>query len=133
MGLAAWLAYAARETNSRLNININRLVGLGYAVPGTIIAVGVLIPVIRLNHALVDRLNNGSGAKFGLLLTGSLGILVYAYLIRFLAAALQRVEAGLAKITPSMDDAARSLGSSRFQRLRRVQIPLLRPSIITAA
>jgi iron(III) transport system permease protein len=106
---------------------------MGYAVPGTIIAVGVLIPVIRLDHLLVDRLNLWFGTTFGLLLTGSLGILVYAYLIRFLAVALQSVAAGLTKITPSMDDAAQSLGATRFGVLRQIHIPLLRPSLVTAA
>jgi iron(III) transport system permease protein len=133
VALALWLAYMARKTKSHISTNINRLVGMGYAVPGTIIAVGVLIPIIKLDHLLVDTLNNWLGTTLGLLLTGSLGILVYAYLIRFLAVALQSVEAGLTKITPSMDDAAQSLGSSRFEVLRQIHIPLLRPSLVTAA
>jgi iron(III) transport system permease protein len=133
VALALWLAYTARKSKSQISANINRLVGMGYAVPGTIIAVGVLIPVIRLDHLLVDRLNLWFGTTFGLLLTGSLGILVYAYLIRFLAVALQSVAAGLTKITPSMDDAAQSLGATRFGVLRQIHIPLLRPSLVTAA
>lgn len=137
VALALWLAYTARKSKSQIsaniNTNINRLVSMGYAVPGTIIAVGVLIPVIRLDHLLVDRLNFWFGTTFGLLLTGSLGILVYAYLIRFLAVALQSVAAGLTKITPSMDDAAQSLGATRFGVLRQIHIPLLRPSLVTAA
>ncbi len=133
VALALWLAYMARKSKSRLSANVNRLIGMGYAVPGTIIAVGVLIPVIRLDHLLVDQLNLWFGTTFGLLLTGSLGILVYAYLIRFLAVALQSVAAGLTKITPSMDDAAQSLGATRFGVLRQIHIPLLRPSLVTAA
>jgi iron(III) transport system permease protein len=92
-----------------------------------------LIPVIKLDHLLVDTLNGWLGTTWGLLLTGSLGVLVYAYLIRFLAVALQSVEAGLTKITPSMDDAAQSLGATRFGVLKRIHIPLLRPSLVTAA
>jgi iron(III) transport system permease protein len=131
--LALWLAYTARKNKSHISTNVNRIIGLGYAVPGTIIAVGVLIPVIRLDHLMVDTLNTWFGTSLGLVLTGSLGVLVYAYLIRFLAVALQTVEAGLTKITPSMDDAAQSLGASRFGVLRQIHIPLLRPSLITAA
>jgi iron(III) transport system permease protein len=131
--LALWLAYTARKNKSHISATTNRIIGVGYAVPGTIIAVGVLIPVIRLDHMLVDALNTWFGTSLGLLLTGSLGVLVYAYLIRFLAVALQTVEAGLIKITPSMDDAAQSLGATRFSVLRQIHIPLLRPSLVTAA
>ena len=68
----------------------------------------------------------------GLLLTGGIAALVFAYLARFLAVALQGVEASLSKITPGMDDAARSLGHNRAQTLRRVHVPLLRGSLLTA-
>ena len=96
------------------------------------IAVGVLIPLVVLDHFLVDSISAIFGFKTGLLLTGGFLALIYAYLIRFLAVALQSVEAGLSKITPSMDDAARSLGSSSFEVLRDVHLPLLRTSLITA-
>ena len=129
---ALLLAYVARSSGKRIQAWLNRLVGLGYAVPGTVIAVGVLIPLIALDHMLVDSIANIFGLKTGLLLTGGFLVLIYAYLIRFLAVALQSVEAGLAKITPSMDDAARSLGSTSFQVLREVHMPLLRTSLITA-
>ncbi len=69
----------------------------------------------------------------GLVLTGSLVALVYAYLIRFLAVALQTVEAGLARITPSMEDAARSLGLGPAETLARVHLPMMRTSLVTAA
>ncbi len=129
---ALLLAYVARSSGKRIQAWLNRLVGLGYAVPGTVIAVGVLIPLIALDHMLVDSIANIFGLKTGLLLTGGFLVLIYAYLIRFLAVALQSVEAGLAKITPSMDDAARSLGSTAFQVMREVHMPLLRTSLITA-
>ena len=111
---------------------LNRLVGLGYAVPGTVIAVGVLIPLIAFDHLLVDSISTVFGIKTGLLLTGGFLVLIYAYLIRFLAVALQSVEAGLSKITPSMDDAARSLGSTPIEVMRELHMPLLRTSLITA-
>jgi iron(III) transport system permease protein len=111
---------------------LNRLVGLGYAVPGSVIAVGVLIPVTRLDNWLAAQWQVWFGANPGLLLTGGIAALVYAYLVRFLAVALQTVDASLGKITPSMDDAARSLGLSQGQTLARVHAPLLKGSLLTA-
>ncbi|MEO8386693.1 MAG: iron ABC transporter permease [Betaproteobacteria bacterium] len=129
---ALLLAYVARSSGQRVQAWLNRLVGLGYSVPGTVIAVGILIPLIALDHFLVDSIAAIFGFKTGLILTGGLLVLIYAYLIRFLAVALQSVEAGLSKITPNMDDAARSLGSTPFEVMRDVHMPLLRTSLITA-
>ena len=129
---AILLAYLARSSRHRLQAWLNRLIGLGYAVPGTVIAVGVLVPLIALDHFIVDTISNVFGFSTGLLLTGGFLVLIYAYLIRFLAVALQSVEAGLSKVTPSMDDAARSLGSTPVEVLRDVHMPLLRTSLITA-
>ena len=132
VSLALLLAYVARSSGRRIQASLNRLVGLGYAVPGTVIAVGVMIPLIALDHFLVTSISAMFGITTGLLLTGGFLVLIYAYLIRFLAVALQSVEAGFSKITPSMDDAARSLGSSPFDVMREVHMPLLRTSLITA-
>ena len=130
--LAVLLAYSARLTKTMLSRSLNRLVGLGYAVPGTVIAVGVLIPVTRLDNWLAAQWLAWFGINPGLLLTGGIAALIYAYLVRFLAVALQTVEASLSKITPSMDDAARSLGLGQGGTLRRVHVPILRGSLFTA-
>ena len=130
--LALLLAYGARFSRSGLARGLNRLVGLGYAVPGAVIAVGVLIPVTRLDNWLAGQWQAWFGVNPGLLLTGGAAALVYAYLVRFLAVALHTVESSLAKVTPSMDDAARSLGLSLGQNLRRVHAPMLRGSLLTA-
>jgi iron(III) transport system permease protein len=127
------LAYAARTSRARWPALLNRLVGLGYAAPGSVIAVGVLIPVIRLDRWLAAALESSLGIRPGLLLTGGITALVYAYLVRFLAIALHTVEASLARVTPSMDDAARSLGCGPREALRRVHLPLLRGGALTAA
>jgi iron(III) transport system permease protein len=127
------LAYGARLSKRGWSRAINRATGLGYAIPGTVIAVGVLIPVGRFDHALVSFLERMSGHAVPLLLTGGVTVLVYAYLIRFLGVAQQSVDAGLAGITPSMDDAARSLGVSAAGVAMRVHAPLLKGSLITAA
>ena len=101
-----------------------RLAGLGYAVPGTVIAVGIM-----LSFAWLDgRLNNATG----LVLSGTLLALLFAYAVRFLAVSLQTVEAGLGKIKPSMDDAARSLGASTGGVLHRIHMPMMRGTLLTA-
>ncbi len=130
--LALLLAYTQRLRPIWAARVINRIVGLGYAVPGSVIAVGVLIPVTRLDHWLADRWLEWFGTNPGLILTGGIAALVYAYLARFLAIALHTVEAGLVRVTPSMDAAAKSLGCGPLATLRRVHGPLLSGSLFTA-
>lgn len=130
--IALLLAYAARTALHPAPTLANRIVGLGYALPGTVIAVGVLIPVTRLDAWLAATLQELGGRNPGLLLTGGIAALVYAYLVRFLAVSLQTVEASLGKVTRSMDDAARSLGVARADTLLRVHLPILRGSLLTA-
>jgi iron(III) transport system permease protein len=134
--LATAMAYAARLSRGRATGAIawaNRAAGLGYAIPGAVIAVGVLVPLGRLDNLIAGGIEGAFGVKPGLLLTGTIVALVYAYLVRFLAVALQTMEAGLAKITPRMDDAARSLGATPAGTLARVHAPLLVSSLGSAA
>lgn len=119
------LAYAARVTKSRLQAACNRIVSMGYAVPGAVIAVGILIPLSRL-----DAWGADNGLR--LALTGSVLALIYAYLVRFLAVSFQTVQSGLVKITPSMDASARILGYGLGAMLLRVHAPLLWRSVLTA-
>ncbi|MFY9316137.1 MAG: iron ABC transporter permease, partial [Burkholderiales bacterium] len=112
VALATAMAYAARLSRTRLVAAANRTAALGYAIPGAVIAVGILVPLGRLDNWLAGGLEAAFGVKPGLLLTGTIAALIYAYLVRFLAVALQTMEAGLAKVTPRMDDAARSLGAT---------------------
>ena len=133
VGIALVMAYAARLTRSPLVSGANRLASLGYAVPGAVIAVGVLVPLGRFDNALAGWLEHAFGVRVGLIFTGTIAALVYAYLVRLLAVALQTTDAGLAKITPSMEYAARSLGATPASALARVHVPLLAPSLATAA
>jgi iron(III) transport system permease protein len=131
--VALLLAYAARTVKSRFVHGANRLAVLGYALPGAVIAVGILLPLGQIDNAIAGWAEQQVGVKTGLLLTGSITALIYAYLVRFLAVAFQTVEAGLTRVTPSMDDAARSLGLSPARTLARVHIPMMSGSIATAA
>jgi iron(III) transport system permease protein len=102
----------------------SRIAGFGYAIPGVVIAVGVMVPLTRLDRWI------GGGT---LLFSGTIVALLYAYQVRFLAVALQSIEAGLTRIRRSMDDAARSLGAGPGATLARVHAPLLARSLLAAA
>jgi iron(III) transport system permease protein len=110
----------------------HRVAGLGYAIPGSVIAVGVLIPLALADQGLRAWLSSWFGVETGLLLTGGILGLLFAYVARFLAVSLQSVDAGLARITPAMDDAARALGEGPGRTLRRVHLPILRANLFTA-
>ena len=130
--LALIVAYAHRLHPTLWTRAAHGAVGMGYALPGSVIAVGVLIPVTQLDNALVSALKAHLGWQGGLILTGGIAALVYACLVRFLTAALQNVDAALHRVTPHMDDAARSLGLSSGRTLLRVHLPLLRRGLLTA-
>jgi iron(III) transport system permease protein len=106
---------------------------MGYAVPGTVIAVGVLIPFAWFDNAVDAWARSTLGLSTGLLLTGTIAALVFAYLVRFLAVSLNTVEASLGKIRPSLDDAARSLGRGPARTLMQIHAPLMWSSLMTAA
>ena len=111
VGLATLMAYGRRLQGGVVVRFANRLAAMGYAIPGTIIAVGVLVPFAAFDNALDAWLRATYGISSGLLLTGSIAALVFAYLVRFLAVSLNTIDSGLEKIRPSMDDAARALGA----------------------
>ena len=131
--LALLIAYAGR-LQPRPHVRFaNALAGLGYALPGSVIAVGVLVPLARLDNTVDAWMRTHFDISTGLLLTGSLAALVYAYLVRYLAVAYHGIDAGLSRITPSMDLSARSLGATPGETLVRVHAPLLSRSALAAA
>lgn len=130
--LALVLAYGKRLRPSLGKETAVRVAGMGYAVPGTVIAIGVVLPFAWLDHRVDAGMQAVFGVSTGLLLSGTLFALVFAYLVRFLAVSLQTVEAGLGTIRPSMDEAARSLGHRPGSVLARVHIPVMWGSLLTA-
>lgn len=132
ISLALVLAYATRLVPSWLNRVAMRLAKLGYAVPGSVIAIGIIIQMAFFDNTIDNFTQNTFGVSTGLLLTGSLGALIFAYLVRYMAVALTTVEAGFAKIPGSMDEAARTLGESKYGTLKRIHIPLLSGTLMTA-
>jgi len=133
VGLALFLAYG-RRIHATVPVNYSvRLAGMGYAVPGIVIAVGVMLPFAWFDNLVDAWLRAHFGVSSGLLLSGSLMALMFAYQVRFLSVSLQTVESGLSKITPVIDEAGRSLGCRASELLRRVHVPMLRGSLLTAA
>lgn len=132
VALAVLVAYARRLDPRPLTRGAHWAVELGYALPGSVIAVGLLIPVARADNLLAQWLLSTFGWHTGLIFTGTIAALVFACLVRFMTSALQTVDSALHRVTPHMDDASRSLGLTPAQSLRRVHLPLLRRGLLTA-
>lgn len=131
--LALFLGYGQRLYSQRKAVRAAvRIAGMGYAVPGTVIAVGVIIPFAWIDNMLDAAMRAHLGVSTGLILSGTLAALLFAYMVRFLAVSLQTVNAGLARIKPSLDEAARSLGYPPGDVVRRVHLPMLRGTLLTA-
>ncbi len=130
--LALILAYGRRVLKSPSVGAAIRVVATGYAIPGTVVAVGVIIPFAWFDNWLDAYLQSRFGISTGLLLSGTLFALMFAYMVRFLSISIQSVESGLAKIRLSMDEAARSLAYSPLEILLRVHIPLMKGTVLTA-
>jgi iron(III) transport system permease protein len=127
------VAYGQRVQPSRLGRTTARIATVGYGVPGTVVAVAVYVPLVWLDRRLVDAGQSVLGTDLGLVLTGSILGLLFAYLVRFHALSYLTIEARMARIGPNLDDAARSLGADRTRLLADVHLPLLRPGVATAA
>jgi iron(III) transport system permease protein len=130
---AVVIGYGVRLSRRRSVRIFARVASMGYALPGSVIAVGVLVPLAFLDHSLDVLLRTTVGISTGLLFTGSIVGLIFAYLVRFLAVSCQTVEASLIKVTPNMDMAGRSLGASKGGVLRRIHLPLIRGGLSAAA
>ena len=126
------VAYAARLRPGRLTGVLARVATLGYAVPGTVLAIGILLPVAAFDRFLDHTMRDWFGISTGLLLLGSGAALVYAYAARYLAIASGGIEAGLSRIPLSYDQAARTLGQSALGTLGRVHLPLSRAALTAA-
>ncbi|UYN93198.1 MAG: iron ABC transporter permease [Enhydrobacter sp.] len=133
VALALFLAYAGRLVRRRA---FNRLIEfsvLGYAIPGAVIAAGILLPLIAVDHAVDAAFDAVFGVSTGLLLSGTAFALLMAYTIRFLAVGVANVAPALAAIDPAMDASAQMLGAKPRQILRRIHLPMLKAPALTAA
>lgn len=132
VALALVLAYATRLHQKKSVQTAVLVSGMGYALPGTIIAIGVIVPLAWLDHRIIDAMKALFDIKVGLFFSGTIIALLFAYTVRFMAVSLGSVQSGLGKVKPSMDMAGRSLGCSPSEVLRRIHVPLLKSSVLTA-
>jgi len=130
--VAMGMVYSARIKGGRMLLAANRVAAMGYAVPGAVLAVGVMIVLGNLDNSIDAMVRRNFGLSTGLIFSGTIAAVTFGYLVRFLALALGTVEASLGKITPSMDGASRSLGRGAFDTMRLIHLPLMRGSILTA-
>ncbi len=133
LALGFGAAVAARLVRHRAVDGALTLAGLGYAVPGTVLALALLAPLVAVDETLNALARLATGATVGLVLAGSSAAIVAAYVIRFLAIASGSAQAGLARISTHVDDAARTLGHSPANVTRTIHLPLLRPALGGAA
>lgn len=123
------IGYAKRIDPNRFTFFAARASGLGYAIPGTVLALGLLIPLAAFDNLIDGFFRATIGISTGLLISGTILALVFAYAVRFLAVALGSIESGLERISPNLDAAARALGETSLSTLRRVHLPLLLPAL----
>ncbi|PWV97810.1 iron(III) transport system permease protein [Hoeflea marina] len=126
------VGFCARIAPSRAARFAAASAGIGYAIPGGVIAVGLLVPFAALDNAIDAWARGHLGLSTGLFFTGSIGLLIVAYAVRFIASALGAFDTGISGIKPNIDAAARTLGRSSGRMLIEVHLPLLRPSLLTA-
>jgi len=133
VAIALGLAYGqrtSRDLATRIGV---RAATSGYAVPGAVLAVGALVPMAALDHMVAAWIEDMFGLRIGLILTGTLIAVMFAYVVRFLTVSYNVVEASLGKITRGMDEAARSLGRRPGEAMRAVHLPMMRGSLLVAA
>ncbi|MFN3361260.1 MAG: ABC transporter permease [Pseudanabaenaceae cyanobacterium] len=131
--LGTVLAYIKRVGRERFVQYGLYLASMGYSIPGSVIAVGTLVPLGAVDQWLNRVVEATLGTRPGLLLSGSIFALVFAYLVRFLAIPFNSISASLGKVKPQLDEAAQSLGSPQFVNLWKIHTPLIQGSILTSA
>jgi iron(III) transport system permease protein len=129
VALGLLISYAPRVARTGFTRTAAQISGFGYALPGAVLALGVLIPLAALDNRVDEIMRSLFGVSTGLILSGSIAALVYAYVIRFLAVARGGIEAGLERISPNLDAAARALGETAASALWRIHLPLLAPAL----
>ena len=133
VAVAIFMAYGVRIKGGKVLKAVARLASMGYAVPGSVLAVGVIVSLASLDNAVDGFFRETFGISTGLLFSGTIAAVTFGYLVRFLALSYGTVEASLSKVTPNMEGAARCLGHGPFSTMRRIHVPLIKSSVLTAA
>lgn len=132
VAIALFIVYSHRLHKTKLMLIVSRAAKLGYAVPGAVLAVGVIIPLAAFDNQIDSLARQYLGFSSGLLLSGSVFAVIFAYLVRFMAISIGSIEASFGKISESVDMAARTLGYTPIATLRRFHLPLLKNGLLTA-
>jgi iron(III) transport system permease protein len=127
------VAYTARIDSGPVGRILSRAASLGYALPGTVLAIGLLVPLAAFDNFVDASARQWLGISTGLLIAGSSAALIYAYVARFLAVSVGGIDAGLEKVPRSLDQSARTLGRTAGGTLRAIHLPLIRPALAAAA
>lgn len=130
--VALVFAHANRSGENALLKRITRFASFGYALPGTVLGIGIIVPFGLIDNKLNAFTQSAFGYMPGLVLSGSLAALLFAYVTRFLVISTGSIDAGMQKISPHLDQVARTLGRGPFRVFREIHLPLLRPAVITA-
>jgi len=130
--VALLLAYAGRRHRDRLTSNLVRLATLGYALPGTVLAVGIFIPLAGLDNLLIDTARSLFGIELPPLLQGTIAVMLIAYLVRFMAAGFKPIDSAMHRVTGNIDEASRLMGLRGLRLLTKIHLPMLRGGLLTA-
>ncbi|MDC3067560.1 iron ABC transporter permease [Pseudomonadota bacterium] len=130
--ISLFLGYGKRLTQNQAIKMLISIAKFGYGIPGAVIAMGVLIPFAYFDNSLNDLLVNYFGISSGLILSGSIMAILFAYVVRFLFLGLGQIESSLEKISPTMDMAFRSLGNTKYETLLKLHLPMLKGGILVA-
>jgi iron(III) transport system permease protein len=132
VAVAVLIAFSVRLTPTPLLTLSSRAASLGYSIPGAVIAVGVMVPFLWVDRQIASTARDLFGTPLGLILTGTVAALVFAYVVRFLAVALNPVDSGFTRVCGNLDETSRSLGAPPMKTLLRVDLPLLRGTLVSA-
>lgn len=127
-----FMVYGVRLSQKRLPAMLMPVTAIGYAAPGAVLALGILVPLAAFDNTLADGILALTGYDPGLMLTGTAAALILAYVVRFFAIAQGTADAALGRVSPSLAMASRSLGRTKGATLRAVQLPLVRASVGSA-
>ncbi|MAO92957.1 MULTISPECIES: ABC transporter permease [unclassified Hwanghaeella] len=131
--IGLFMAYGVRLSGGKLLRMLTRLASVGYAVPGAVLAVGVIVPFTSFDAVVGRFIEQTFGVPMGPILFGTAFAVVFAYVARFMAIGFGAVDSALEKVTPHMDDAARTLGKGPLETLRRIHLPMIRGGILAGA
>ncbi|RUA34013.1 MAG: iron ABC transporter permease [Bacteroidetes bacterium] len=131
VGFSVIILFAVKVNKNRFFSLLAKFAALGYSIPGAVIAIGIMIPLLGLDKFLIDTWEESFNMKIGLIFSGTIFALTFAYIVRFLTVSLNPIEAAFKKTGDSIDEASYSLGAGSFKTLLKVNLPLIKSALIS--